>query len=167
MSPLASTRVCYKHARLRRLAGETPETITDTTTTMQPESPDTTEGRLRYQQAYHKDYQKRTKRVSPVLTLAEYAQLKREAKRHAMPVATFARACIFAYLDGTYVVPDEERLHQLEVALRRIGSNVNQIAARAHRVGLSTFEISNALALVYELEDQVAEALRRPGEVET
>ena len=124
-------------------------------------------GRREYMRDYQRKRRAGKKRVDLVYGLDEYLRLEREARAHGRKITPFIKACADAYLKKSYVVPDEERVHQLEVALRRIGSNVNQIAARAHRTGLSTSEINKALALVYELEDQVAEALRNPVEVES
>lgn len=124
------------------------------------------DARRRYLREYMRKRRAEQKRVEVVYSLDEYRRLEREARAHGQKVAPFIKACAEAYLEKSYVVPDEERVHELRLALRRIGTNVNQIARKANRSGLGSHDIEQALALIYELEDRVGEALRNPTEVE-
>ena len=126
---------------------------------------DNDDGRRKYLREYMRKRRVHQKRLELVYSLDEYRRLEREAQRHGRKVTSFIKACVEAYLKKTYVVPDEEKVQELRLALRRIGTNLNQIARKAHRSGLGSQDIEQALALVYELEDQVGEAFRNPKEV--
>ena len=123
-------------------------------------------GRREYMREYMKKRRVGKKRVELVYDLDEYRRLEREARAHGRKVASFIKACAEAYLKKTYVVPDEELVRELRLALRRIGTNINQIARKANQAGLGYPDIEQALNLVYELEDRVGEAFRNPREVE-
>ena len=126
---------------------------------------DNENGRREYMREYMRKRRAEQKRVEVVYSLDEYRRLERKAGAHGRKVAPFIKACAEAYLTKSYVVPDEERVQELRLALRRIGTNVNQIARKANRSGLESHDIDHALTLIYELEDRVGEALRNPSEV--
>ena len=122
-------------------------------------------GRREYMRDYQRKRRAGKKRVELVYGLDEYRQLEREAGRHGRKVAPFVKACADAYLKKAYVVPDEERVRELRLAVRRIGTNVNQIARRANRLGVEHQDLEHVVRLIYELEDRIGEAFRNPGEV--
>lgn len=127
---------------------------------------DNTGGRREYMREYMKKRRAGKKRVELVYDFDEYRQLERKARAHGRKVASFIKACVDACLEKAYVVPDEEKVRELRLALRRIGTNVNQIARKANQAGLDNQDIEQALNLVYELEDRVGEAFWNPKEVE-
>ena len=126
---------------------------------------DNEDGRRQYMREYMKKRRAGKKRVELTYSLDEYRRLERHARFHGHKVAPFIKACAEAYLEKSYVVPDEEKVQELRLALQRIGTNINQIARKANRSGLGSQDIEQALNLVYELQDQVGEALRNPREV--
>ena len=122
-------------------------------------------GRREYMRDYQRKRRAGKKRVELLYGLDEYRRLEREARGHGRKVAPFIKACADAYLKKAYVVPDEDGVRELRLAVRRVGTNVNQIARKANRSGLDSHDIEQALELIYELEDRIGEALRNPGEV--
>ena len=123
-------------------------------------------GRREYMRDYQRKRRAGKKRLELVYGLDEYRRLEREAQRHGRKVAPFIKACAEAYLEKSYVVPDEESVHELRVAMRRIGTNMNQIARRANRLGVEHQDLEHVVSLIYELEDRIGAALRNPKEVE-
>ena len=123
-------------------------------------------GRREYMRDYQRKRRAGKKRVELVYRLDEYRRLEREAGQHGRKVAPFVKACADAYLTKSYVVPDEETVRELRLAIRRIGTNVNQIARRANRSGVEHQDLEHVVGLIYELEDRIGEAFRNPGEVE-
>ena len=58
----------------------------------------------------------------------EAATLKKEAERYQMKLPEYLRQCIDAYRSQTFILPNEEQVRSLEIELKRIGNNINQIA---------------------------------------
>ena len=122
-------------------------------------------GRREYMRDYQRKRRAGKKRVELLYGLDEYRQLEREAGRHGRKVVPFIKACVDAYLKKAYVVPDEASVRELRLAVRRVGTNVNQIARRANRAGVEPQDLENVIGLIYELEDRIGEAFRNPKEV--
>ena len=121
------------------------------------------DNRRAYMRQYQKELRTKRKRLELSLEPEEYSRLKREANRHKMKVATFAREAIFAHLDGEYILPNPDQVQELELALRQIGNDVHQIARRVGREQATGRADINALErLVHDLEDQITLALRNP-----
>ena len=120
--------------------------------------------RRAYLTTYQRDFRKRKKRVDLLFEKEEYAQLERVARRHgyAGKVGAFIREASLAYIRGTYLVPDEERVRGLELALRRIGTNINQITRHAHTAGVEEREIDEIRQRLRELEETVGKLFRQP-----
>ena len=83
-----------------------------------------------------------------------------------MKMAPFIRASVLAYLDQCYVVPDDETVRQLELGIRRVGNNVNQLTALAHRAGFDPSAIAELHDHLAELEEEVSRAFRDPPQRE-
>lgn len=116
-----------------------------------------------YQKQYQQDYQKRVIRKKIQFTKKEFKHIERLAKQHKQGIAPFLKSCIFGYLEQVFVVPDEEEVRQLELSIRRIGTNINQIARhtnREHRVGEET--IKGIQQQIRGLEQRISTALRQP-----
>ena len=114
---------------------------------------------------YQRQYRKRRRRVDVLFEPDEYAQIKQAATRHNMKVAPFIRACVGGYLQRVYVLPDDEVLRQLQLGIRRIGTNLNQLVRRAHRVGVEPVNIDGVNRHLAALEDEIIYALQTPPEL--
>ncbi len=122
-----------------------------------------------HRQQYKRDHQKalyqRKITIRSFYTPNEHNQVKRAAAAHNMPWATFQKAATFAYMDKSFVVPDEETTHRLEMAIRRIGNNINQIArfVNAHHEARWP-DIVAVNEYLDGLEQIINNALRHPPE---
>ena len=127
---------------------------------------DTETKRREYLKRYQRELRRRMRRVELLFDQADYDRLQRAAQRHHMKMAPFIRASVLAYLNGVYIVPDEERVRQLELGLRRVGTNINQITARMHRAGFDPSVITELHQHLAELEDELTRAFRDPPQRE-
>ena len=114
---------------------------------------------------YQRRYRKRRRRVDVLFEPDEYEQIKRAATRHSMKVGPFIRACVAGYLHRVYVLPDAEAVRQLQLAIRKIGDNVNQLVRHAHRAGLEPVDIDAMNRHLATLEDEIIYALQTPPEL--
>lgn len=119
--------------------------------------------RKQYQKVYQQQYTKKKQRKSLLFTKPEYRQLEEAAKQHQIKPATFAKRAIFAYLDKQYIVPNENQIHNLKMALKSIGTNINQIAYKTNSTGqLSAKDFESLFQLLHQLEDRMLSALKHP-----
>ena len=114
---------------------------------------------------YQRRYRKRRRRVDVLFERDEYEQIKRAATRHSMKVGPFIRACVGGYLQRVYVLPDDEALRRLQLGIRRIGNNLNQLVRHAHRAGLEPVDIDAMNRHLATLEDEIIVALQEPPEL--
>jgi len=115
-----------------------------------------------YRQRYWQRFHQTRKRVYGTLTQDEYAELERRAKDAGRAVWTQIHAEAEAYARGEYLPPKEieERITELIVQLRRIGTNVNQITREFNTDG--SFDEPNLLCSLDELESVVRAFVKRP-----
>lgn len=96
------------------------------------------------------------KRVTVNLLAADHGRLERAAHQAGVPLAPFLRSAALAYLDQRFVVPPrlDELLARLVQETRRVGTNLNQVAARVNtaRVADPT-DLAEARRVVHSLED--------------
>ena len=91
-------------------------------------------------QAYIREYQTRTHRVSLTLSASEYRELARRAKAEGVRVTTLIKNMALAYHQGTVIQPEaltHER-QELRALLRNIANNVNQMAHTSHNPAYNT-----------------------------
>lgn len=124
--------------------------------------------RKTYLKQYMKNYNRSHKRRNLWFTLEENALIQSEAKRQKRKPSEFAKECILAYLNQKFLVPNEDAVQEVEVQIRKIGNNINQMAHLANRnkyVGAE--EIQTLKQILFHMEDQVEKTLRQPLTLET
>lgn len=108
-------------------------------------------------------YRKLMKRVEIVLSKSLWMKFSKAAKLHKMKLATFIKAAVLAYLDKTYLLPDEGLLHDLLISMRRIGNNINQISRKVNQQDEVKLAMLNQMQVsLNDLEDRIEYALRSP-----
>ena len=120
-----------------------------------------------YKREKKRQYRKERCYVELVLTPKEKQVLVTGAKNHKKPLATYIREIALAYQRRLYILPDPSQLHQLEMAFRRIGNNINQIAYQCNAQGNTRYQ--NVVALqqrVTDLERSVTRHLVEPMTME-
>ncbi len=122
--------------------------------------------RREYLKHYQRDLRRRMRRADILFDPSEYERIKRAAVDHNMKLAPFMRACINAYLNQHFIPPDADRVRHLEMAILRVGGNINQIAKRVNTNKVADQPDINAMNRhLAELEDAVSFALREPPDL--
>ena len=96
------------------------------------------------------------KRISINLRADQYERLAVAARIAGIQLAPFVRRAAIAYLDKNFVVPPrlDELLARLIQETRRVGTNVNQIAARVNASQVAGREdIQEVECVLRDLED--------------
>lgn len=87
-------------------------------------------------QAYIREYQSRTHRVSVTLSESEYRELERRAKKEGVRVTTLLKNMAIAYHQGAVIMPESvtHELQELRFLIRNIAGNVNQMAHHSNTI---------------------------------
>ncbi|MEM6269142.1 MAG: hypothetical protein AAF998_06865 [Bacteroidota bacterium] len=142
-------------------------TIFDQAGALPDEKPDLESFKQDFRKKQRKDYQesfrKLHKRLEIVLKLAEWKWLAKKALRYGMKPGPFLKAAGWSYLKRKYLLPDKKRLHDLELNLRRIGNNINQLVRRAHQDQQVELGMLNQMQVqLNDLENWVRHAFTSP-----
>ena len=125
------------------------------------------EHRRLYQKEYQSNRKIKIRRLGISLTPTEYRRLSRTANEHGLLVATFAKEAIMSYMDRRYVLPDNTTVLALELGIRRVGLNINQVVRHIHeKKTVEELDIDRINALLIELEDTISYAFRNPPQAE-
>ena len=110
----------------------------------------------KYHKEYKKEYAKTHKNIAVSVTLKEYEDLEKKAKKENVKVTTLTKNMAFAYMQQKTFVPSDigERLDDLRFLIRNVANNVNQIAHNSNLVGKLVDE-NNFLMEIKKLEDAV------------
>lgn len=109
-----------------------------------------------------KHFRSSHKRKEVSLSQKEFETLATAAKKHGVQLGTFIRLAALAYVKTEFLLPSDSRIQELEVALRRIGNNINQLTRHVHQHGMTSEDLLAFQNKLNELEDQVVHALRQP-----
>lgn len=113
------------------------------------------QARNAYMRAYMPVYRQRRRRVTLTLYPERHDRFAAHAKTHGRPLATFLAEAAEAYLKQTPLLPSDtaERLAQATLEIRRIGTNINQIARHTNQKNHAAIgDIRRCLALLQRLE---------------
>jgi hypothetical protein len=112
-------------------------------------------------------YRKSHKTFSLSFSLEKAKALKEEAKRYNKTSPELIKSLVDACLNGTgYIVPKEANLQALSLAMRRIGSNLNQVVRHIHVEGVITHRDIECLQKhLFELETEIKSALTKPTSI--
>jgi hypothetical protein len=112
---------------------------------------------------YQKTFREGHKRMEVILTLKDWGKFKTQARKHGLKPGPFLKAAADAYLQKYYLLPDEKKLHDLEINLRRIGNNINQTARwtnKKQQVELA--QLNHMQVQLNDLENWVRHAFTSP-----
>ncbi len=101
-------------------------------------------------------------RCEVFMTKDEHSLLYDESKKHGLKLGRFIKLSAISYVQKEYIVPDTNRLNNLELGIRKIGNNVNQLVRFTHAKGLSESTLSQIQKHLNELEDRISTALQQP-----
>ena len=115
---------------------------------------------------YQREYKKKHHRKELLFKKEEWNILSNAAQKHKMKESNFLKSCIFAYLNQCFILPDDEDVRSLEIALIRYGTNLNQVARMANTRGdVLSGEIEKVIKDYKELRAFVHESLRVPNTI--
>lgn len=125
------------------------------------------EAKREYRKIYQKDYQKKFRkdnvRKDIYFTPQEFSRLSKVAKQHKMSVPRLCKELTFAYLNSQFVLPDDKQIRRLELYLRGVTNNINQLTKFANqRKGLSVNDMLIIKGQVNEMENHISTTLRSP-----
>lgn len=119
--------------------------------------------RKSYQRAYKRHQRSQRKEYQIQLTKEENKHICEAAKKHQLSPSAFIKKATLAYLQQVYVVPDNERVAQLEYLLSIAYSSINQITGKTPQLSHDYERLSQ---IIEQLEREVTQALRHPPSLE-
>ncbi len=116
-----------------------------------------------YKQAKQREYAQTKKRVELTFNLKEHIQLQKEAKKVKQTNPTYLRKAIYSARKNQVFLPDESILYELQMEIRRIGNNINQLAYHANRdKSISRSMIRATQDYLNEIEELIIHSFRSP-----
>lgn len=120
-----------------------------------------------YKREKNKEYRKNRMYLKLMLLPYEKRKLQQAAKNHKQPLSTFIKSVSLAYLEKVYILPDETQLHKLEIAYRKVGNNINQIAKKCNsQTSTRYFDVVRLQNQVTTLEKETTKLLKKPMTLE-
>jgi len=124
------------------------------------------EKRKKYLKKYLKGYFKDKKRKELIFTKKEYSILQKIAKQHNTKVGSFAKKCVFSYLDKKYILPDQKQLNRLELDIKKIGNNINQVAKHSNKVKtMGLFDAMRINTNLLKMEEKIDTVINQPSDL--
>ena len=121
-----------------------------------------------YMNQQKRAYRKRHRTVSISYKVADAKRLEAEATKYKMQLSPYIRSCADAYRTQTFIVPDMAQVQAIEVQLKGIGTNINQIARRVNQGQTEPHEgIIQVGKQLTQLEQQFKRIIRTPWNLET
>jgi hypothetical protein len=109
-------------------------------------------------------YRQKRKEYSLILTMHEAIELKKFADQKKMKVPAFLKSLIKAYSKKTeYILPDDNTLQNLILEMRKIGTNINQMAKYVNtNKTISKSEMDGFRIKLDDLEHLIVSKLTQP-----
>lgn len=123
--------------------------------------------RRQYLKRKKEEYRARHQTISLSFTNEDAKELAQKASTYEMRLPAFIKACVYAYLEQIFVLPNEAEVQKIELLLRQIGNNVNQITRLCNRLSVSPeTALCDIHGLLQKLDGDLTELFRRPKSVE-
>jgi len=109
---------------------------------------------------------KKRYRINCTFSSEEFMLMEKEAKNSGLKKSAFLKAMALAAIKGeSFLSPlSEDHLRKMTCELRRIGTNINQIAKTSNTFhGLTQPEIKKTVNQVIEMEGLINHFVRNPG----
>lgn len=116
---------------------------------------------------YQREYKKKHYRKELLFKEREWKIVAQAAESHNMKANQFIKSCLMAYLNQCFILPDDEDVKAVEIAMIRYGTLLNQIARQVNtRGGALKSEIQEIKNDYVQLRAFVHERLRVPTTME-
>lgn len=135
----------------------------------------TTEEIIAAKKEYRKQYIKRKKQEykqsRTITTLSfhndEMKIFVEKAQAYDMRLPQFLKACINAYLEQIFVLPNADEVQHIELLLLKIGNNINQVTRLCNRLSIPPDQaIKEVYQLLQQLDTELTELFRKPKNIE-
>ena len=124
--------------------------------------------RTEYYRQQKKAYREKHRTVSVSFTKTVAQEIERDAERHHLSLPKYVKACVNAYRNQTFIIPDLSQVKAIELQLRGIGNNINQIARRVNDGRtLPRDGVEQVRQQLKHLEAQFDRIIRTPWNLET
>ena len=129
------------------------------------------QAKAEYQRLYKREKNQQYRRVNTrceiTLKPDEAKLMQKGADNHALKLASFVKQTALAYVRQVFIVPDQQQVTRIEIALRRIGNNINQAVHRLHAGNSSQYlEVVKLQQQLNALEKEVSRCFREPMTLE-
>ena len=118
------------------------------------------EAKKTYRRLYNvqskREHRKKNPPFSMSLSLKDKKLFAQAARKHARPLSTFLKDCAHAYLNKTYIVPNEKQLVHFEQKLMQIASDIRNMT------GNKCADLQMVNAKLEELEAMIRDAITNP-----
>lgn len=125
------------------------------------------EWRKAYQKSYHAHYGKQRIRKTITISPQEEVQLQKAARKHGMKMNECMKHCIFAYLNNEYIVPEKKTVESLILQVRKIGTNINQVARFVNgKRYVEQQQLDVLYQMLSEIEGNIVDQLYHPDQLD-
>jgi hypothetical protein len=118
-------------------------------------------------QKYQREYKKKHYRKELLFKEGEWRMVAQAAEDHNMKANQFIKSCLLAYLNQCFILPEDEDVKALEIAMIRYGTLLNQIARQVNvRGGALASEVQQIRDDYGQLRALAHERLRVPSTIQ-
>lgn len=114
-----------------------------------------------------KRFRERNRTYSLSLPKNHVKEFEQHARKKGLKATEFLKVLIYNDIHGTgYVVPSDNRLQELSLALKKVGNNANQLVRYAHfEKGITMEEVQRFQFLLQQMEREIRDALTHPANI--
>ena len=119
--------------------------------------------RKAYLQQKYQEYKLKWKKETLRFTHEEFAEITQIAERYGLKRAPFLKACIFAYINDTFIVPDDTQIRVFERGINQIAQSINETVRYIHlNQNIRLADLEAIKQQIFQLELAVSETFRNP-----
>lgn len=119
--------------------------------------------RKEYLKQKHQEYKLKWKKETIRFTHEEFKELDEIASRYGYKRSPFLKACIFAYINDSYITPDNSQIKSFENSINEISQSINESVRYIHLNQAIKLEDVEAIKIqIHQLELAITNTLREP-----
>ncbi|MET3539064.1 plasmid mobilization relaxosome protein MobC [Chryseobacterium limigenitum] len=120
-----------------------------------------------YKREYVRNFmkQKRSKHqvIELFLTEKDYERLTKTAQHYGLSRSSFCQQLVLSNISDTVWIPNQQLISELQISIKKIGNNINQIARIANSKKELTHQLwEEAYQKLHQLEELIKENLSHP-----
>ncbi|MGB1295737.1 MAG: hypothetical protein ACPG6V_09670 [Flavobacteriales bacterium] len=119
--------------------------------------------RKEYKRQKNQEYKSKWVRETIRFTPREIEELSAIAKKYGLKRSPFLKACIYGYLQDSFILPNDTKVRTLELGMNQIANTMNETIRYIHQNGqISLADIEKIKSNIKRLELVVSSTLRTP-----